>query len=257
MKKGITGSTLKIVAMIAMLIDHIGAVVCARMMMSAGFREAVGAGEEALITWATTNADLYSTYSVFRTIGRIAFPIFAFLLVEGFVHTQDAKKYALRLFAFALISEIPFDLALQSKVLEIDYQNVFFTLAIGFVTMMGYKYLEEKQFPNTFTRYLLQILVMMVGMAAAMFLRTDYGALGIFTILSIYIFRNNRLFQIAAIGLIFIENMAAWFAFFPILLYNGKRGRNIKWPFYIFYPVHLLVLFMVCYFMGVAGYSTM
>lgn len=257
MKKGITGSTLKIVAMIAMLIDHIGAVVCTRMMMAAGYMDIVGATEEAIIAWTTANADLYSTYFIFRSIGRIAFPIFAFLLVEGFLHTQDTKKYAIRLFAFALISEIPFDLALQSKVLELEYQNVFFTLAIGFVTMIAYKYIEEKEIQNTFTKYLLQILAVMAGMAAAMFLRTDYGALGIFAIISIYIFRNNKLFQIAAIGLVFIENMAAWFAFVPILLYNGKRGMKMKWPFYIFYPVHLLVLFVVCYCMGLAGYSTM
>lgn len=253
MKKGLTGSTLKIIAMVAMLIDHIGAAVCFRMMARAGYSDLNGATEETIVAWVTANADLYSTYYIFRMIGRIAFPIFAFLLVEGFLHTQDVKKYAIRLFMFALLSEIPFDLAFQGKVLEFTHQNVFFTLAIGFVTMMVYKWIEEKQFQNTFTRYLLQILVMMAGMAVAQFLRTDYSALGVFAILSIYIFRNNKLFQIAAIGLVFIENMSAWFAFFPILLYNGKRGLNVKWVFYAFYPVHLLVLYGICCLMGLGA----
>ena len=116
-KKGISGSTLKIIAMITMLIDHIGAAVCMRMMLAEGFGDLNGAAEETIKAWVTVHADLYSTYYMFRMIGRIAFPIFCFLLVEGFKHTKDAKKYAIRLFAFALISEIPFDLAFQSKAL--------------------------------------------------------------------------------------------------------------------------------------------
>ena len=254
-KRGIPGSTLKIIAMIAMLIDHIGSAICGRMMMAAGFGEISGGTEETVVAWVTENADLYSTYYMFRMIGRIAFPIFCFLLVEGFKHTKDAKKYALRLFAFALLSEIPFDLAFQSKVLEVSHQNVFFTLAIGVVTMMAYKWVEDKQIQNVVTRILCQILVLMVGMAAAQFLRTDYSALGVLAIMGLYIFRNARLYQIAVIGLVFIQNMSAWFAMLPILIYNDKRGMNMKWPFYIFYPAHLLILFAICYFMGLAGYA--
>ena len=256
-KKGISGSTLKIIAMITMLIDHIGAAVCMRMMLAEGFGDLNGAAEETIKAWVTVHADLYSTYYMFRMIGRIAFPIFCFLLVEGFKHTKDAKKYAIRLFAFALISEIPFHLAFQSKVLEISYQNVFFTLFIGFVTMMAYKWVEEKGISNVVTRILCQILVVMAGMALAQFLRTDYGALGVFAIVGLYIFRDNRLYQIMVIGLVFIQNMTAWFSIPLILIYNNKRGLNLKWPFYIFYPAHLLILFAVCYFMGISGYSAL
>lgn len=254
-KKGISGSTLKIIAMIAMLLDHIGLVICGRMMMEKGYMDLVGANEETVMAWVTANADLYSTYYMFRMVGRIAFPIFAFLLVEGFKHTKDAKKYALRLAVFALISEIPFDLALQSKVISFDYQNIFFTLAIGVATMQAYKWVEEKQIQNVVTRVLLWVLVVMAGMAAALILRTDYGALGVFVMIGLYIFRESRFYQIAVIGLAFIQNMTAWFSMLPILIYNEKRGLNLKWPFYIFYPVHLLVLFAVCCFMGIAGYS--
>ena len=108
-KKGLTGSTLKIIAMIAMLIDHIGAAVLVRVIRSTG------------------DMSLYEGYTILRKIGRIAFPIFCFLLVEGFIHSSDKKKYALRLGIFALLSEVPFDLAFQSKVVGFEYQNVFFT----------------------------------------------------------------------------------------------------------------------------------
>ena len=253
--KGITGSTLKIVAMVAMFIDHIGAVIFARMLMATGLNTLDTTNAEVVMEWVSANADVYGAYTLCRMIGRIAFPIFCFLLVEGFVHTSDAKKYAMRLGAFALISEVPFDLAFQSKVLELTYQNVFFTLAIGCVTLIAYKKVEEKEFQNRFTKILIQILVGMVGMFAAQLLCADYGAVGVMAIVLFYVLRENRFYQIASGCILFIEEMTALIAFLPILIYNGKRGSNIKWTFYLFYPAHLLLMFAISYFMGYAGYS--
>lgn len=253
MKKGLTGSTLKIIAMVTMFIDHIGAMIFARMLMATGLNEMDTANTELVMEWVNANADIYGAYTIFRMIGRIAFPIFCFLLVEGFRHTSDAKKYAIRLSAFALISEIPFDLAFSSKVLEFNYQNVFFTLAIGFVTLMAYKKVEEREFQNQFTKILIQILVGIVGAFAAQLLHTDYGMMGVLVIVLFYVLRDNRFYQIAAGVVLFIENMTAWFAFLPILAYNGKRGLNVKWVFYAFYPVHLLALYGICCMMGLGA----
>ena len=116
-QKGLSGSTLKLIAIITMLIDHIGAAVIARLLIA-------GQGSEML----------YKIYYAMRAVGRVAFPIFCFLLVEGFFYTGSRKKYALRLFGFALLSEIPFDLAFSGKILEFGYQNVFFTLLIGLLS---------------------------------------------------------------------------------------------------------------------------
>lgn len=253
MKKGFTGSTLKIIAMVAMLIDHIGAVIFARILMATGVSGLDQTNTDAVMNWMATNADVFGTYTICRMIGRIAFPIFCFLLVEGFIHTGNAKKYAIRLFAFALISEIPFDLAFKSEVLEFGSQNVFFTLAIGFVTLIAYKKVEEKEFQNKFTKILCQILVGMVGMFVAQILMTDYSALGVLVIVMFYVLRENRFYQIASGGILFLENMSALFAFLPILAYNGKRGMNVKWAFYIFYPAHLLVLYAICHFLGLSA----
>ena len=120
MNKGLSGSTLKIIEMVTMLIDHIGAAVLARMIIAG-------------------NADLYDAYRTLRMIGRIAFPIFCFLLIEGFQHTKNAKKYAERLFLFAAISEIPFDLAFSAKVLEFQYQNVFLHWQSGWLRLWRIK----------------------------------------------------------------------------------------------------------------------
>lgn len=253
MKKGLTGSTLKIVAMVAMLIDHIGAVIFARMLMATGLNEMDTTNTDLVVEWISQNADVYGAYTICRMIGRIAFPIFCFLLIEGFRHTRDAKKYAVRLFAFAFVSEIPFDLAFSSKVLEFGHQNVFFTLAIGLVTIMGYKKIEEREFQNRFTQILVQILVGLAGAFAAQVLHTDYGMLGVLVVVMFYVLRDNRFYQIAAGIVLFIENMTAWFAFLPILAYNGKRGLNVKWVFYVFYPAHLLILYGICCLMGIGA----
>lgn len=103
-KAGITSYQLKWIAIVTMVIDHMGAI-------------------------------LYPTEMVFRYIGRISFPIFCFLLVEGFCHTHDIFGYMARLGAFALMSEIPYDLAFNGEVLEFTHQNVFFTLLLGVILM--------------------------------------------------------------------------------------------------------------------------
>ena len=123
-KKGISGSTLKMIEIVTMVIDHIGAAVLARLLMVNGLGELDQTNADAIMQWLSANGALYWTYTVMRMIGRVAFPIFCFLLVEGFLHTHDVKKYAMRLGLFALLSEIPFDLACSSKILEFNYQNV-------------------------------------------------------------------------------------------------------------------------------------
>ena len=115
---GLSGSTLKIIAIITMLIDHIGATIL--------WMEIIYNGDQ-----------LYGLYYLCRSIGRISFPIFCFLLVEGFMHTSDVKKYAVRLGIFALVSEIPFDLALGQQLIYAKHQDVFFGLVIALLVMMG------------------------------------------------------------------------------------------------------------------------
>ena len=133
----IPGSTLKIIAMVCMLIDHTAAVLFDRILISRGLLDAVNASDGGASFLSTGNtAVIYYADMIMRAIGRISFPIFCFLLIEGFMHTHDVKKYALNLGIFALVSEIPFDLAFAGKPFYLDYQNVFFTLFIGLVMMI-------------------------------------------------------------------------------------------------------------------------
>ncbi|SHK60157.1 TraX protein [Anaerocolumna jejuensis DSM 15929] len=139
-KRGIPGSTLKLIAIFVMLIDHIAATILDRTLITRGFYN-MGMGTEG--NAAASNL-LNMIDGIMRMIGRLGFPLFCFLLVEGFVHTSNKRKYAIRLGIFALISEIPFDLAFSGKVFNFGYQNVFFTLLIGFLVMWGFQLVGER-----------------------------------------------------------------------------------------------------------------
>lgn len=243
--KGISGSTLKIIAMIAMVIDHTGVVLVERItqMLSQGEQEVHGvASFFSLEQWIWCDR-------ILRSIGRIAFPIFCFLLVEGFLHTSNWKKYAGRLFAFALLSEIPYDLSWPGVWWEPAYQNVFFTLGIGVLVMAAFEWAQKQMQWNMQRRMFFCCLSLFVGMAAAQILNTDYAAVGVLCILVLYTTRTNRYWQITAGMISFVWEPFALFAFWPIAHYNGERGISLKYIFYLFYPLHLLLLYLLTYFL--------
>lgn len=253
-KRGLSGSTLKIIAIVTMLIDHTAAVILARLIL-AGRHGELGSAAALAVNSLYQPETLFMVYQVMRNLGRIAFPIFCFLLVEGFQYTHNRGKYALRLGLFALFSEIPFDLALSGTAIEAGYQNIFFTLFLGLLAMMLHQAAWDRTGNGTL-RFLVQIAVIFAGMGAAELLHTDYGAKGVMCIVMLYLFRGDRRLQVVAGCLAF-----AWWepwallAFIPITLYNGKRGWSLKYFFYAFYPLHLLLLYLACRVMGIAQIS--
>ena len=235
--KCINGFILKMIAILTMLTDHIGAV-------------------------------LFPGQMLFRYIGRIAFPIFIFLLVEGFLHTRNIRKYELRLFLFALISEIPFDLAFDGVLVQPDSQNVFVTLFLGLLML---DFMQQAQARISMTakkaqKIVIEVLILLVFMIIANLLETDYSAGGILLIWVFYRLRGKNL-QITVLMWVitgFFFGAIEWFcliAMVPIALYNGERGFSngriysgqatgaaavfVKWAFYLFYPVHLLILHFI------------
>lgn len=241
-KTGLTGSHLKWIAIITMFIDHTGAALL-ELGLLPKVADAVLAGN----SFDYVMADYHFWYrfdDVLRAIGRLAFPIFCFLLVEGFLHTKDVKKYALRLGLFALISEIPFDLAFNEKLLEFSYQNVFFTLLIGLLMLIGLKYFEETLPPHISW---LRFIVALTGILLAVFFRTDYDAFGIMLIFLLYEFRSlPKLRCIAGAILMLFNSTTGCLAFLLIWFYNGERGKQLpKYFFYAFYPAHLMLLWLV------------
>lgn len=254
-KTGISGSTVKIIAIAVMFIDHIGAVIVERMLLNAGAlyqtQEQLQQGiayrqDEAVI------ATLLLVDLILRMIGRLGFPIFCFLLIEGFMHTKNVWNYALRLGVFALISEVPFDLAFSGSFFYMDYQNVFFTLFIGLTVMIAYDRIQRRENWPDWLKKILGVIAILLGMGVAALLKTDYAAIGVLCVMIMFLFRKNRLHQVIAGCIAFCWEITAPLAFVPIAMYNGKRGLNMKYVFYAFYPVHLLLLYIIARCMGIA-----
>lgn len=224
--QGFSGSALKLIAICAMVLDHFAATV-----LYYGILLPAAPIKEGTSVWT-----VYTIYQVLRFIGRIAFPIFCFLLVEGFLHTSNRARYALRLFVFALISEIPFDLALFQSLTDWNHQNVFFTLLIGFVVIWAMEKTETLPFSTP-----LKVSAFALGCLVAWLLCTDYDYKGVILITIFYVFRYTPRLRTLAGCVSLIWEAPACLAFFPIHLYNGKRGLSLKYVFYLFYPVHLLL----------------
>lgn len=221
--KILSGSALKTIAILTMLTDHIGAF-------------AVG-------PLCNENDSLLLLYSILRLIGRIAFPIYCFLLTEGFAHTRDRKKYGINLLAFALISELPWNLVHAGDII-CPSQNVFFTLFLGYLGICAIEYFENMK---------LKQAVAIIGLFfIALFLHADYGISGFGFIIALYALRNSKAVQAVTCICIIPSGLKAGLAFIPINMYNGERGfikgKAAKYFFYAFYPIHLAVLFFIKYF---------
>lgn len=215
--KKLNAKQLKILAIITMLIDHTAVALYG------------------IVDFITDN------YSLMRAIGRIAFPIFVFMLVEGFYKTHDRIKYMRNMFIFALISEIPFNLLFRDSIFATDYQNIYFTLLIGLISI----YFIDKS-KNT----LLTLSIAGLACLTGQILNVDYRYLGVLAIIIFYLshnFKDNKK-RFIMYSLAFAFEYKSFVHISNVLLsffYNGERGKQNKWFFYIFYPAHLLILYFL------------
>ena len=260
-----TAFVLKMIALTAMIIDHIGAAFPG-----------------------------YAPFE-FRIIGRLTFPIFVFLLAEGFRHTRSPMKFLLRLFAFAIISEPFFDWAITRTHLTYGYNpwrvdflnntNIFYTLFLGGVAIVAFQWIaryltqrfsgdspEEPVIPHHYSTHLPQRVAIYsfaalptIGfMWIAEILGTDYGGYGVLFIFLMYVIKSPKwlvlmvltvmnVFQHRGLWPFFIGEIPIPIGFYlmipatlltvPLIaMYNQQRGPSLKWLFYIVYPAHLAVL---------------
>ena len=227
---GISRTTLKFIACITMLIDHM----CMVLIQT------------------------HSGYLVRITVGRIAFPVFAFLLVEGFFHTRSKRRYALSILVLALVSEVFFDLAKYGEVFTLKGQNTCFTLLLGLLMLICISkvpygigvggFLVDFKLISLFA----QLAIAAAFAAAAYYLRTDYRYWGIAVMAAFYFARGfGRPFaSVLACAILAYNNPGALLALIPLLLYNDTRGiipPAGKYLFYAFFPVHFAVLVLIRY----------
>ena len=233
---GLSGTALKYIAMATMLADHIGAVLLERIVYYRGNLEQV-----AMLMTSQWGDTLYWLWRMLRTVGRIAFPIYCFLLVEGFVHTHNVKGYLGRLVLFGLLSEVPFDLAFFRTPFDPSAQNVYWTLALGVLAMAGLKHFEKPDGSASWKGLLCAAGCTLAALLAC----TDYNGIGVLIICALYLTRGDRKRQCIVGAVLFAWELTAPLAFVLVWFYNGQRGACSplqKKAFYWFYPVHLSVL---------------
>lgn len=237
-RKGLSQETLKCIACVTMLVDHIGATVVYALAQNA--------------------EELGGVYQMMRIVGRLSFPIYCFLLAEGAHYTRNPRKYALRLAIAAVLSELPFDYAFRGG-LDWQHQNVMFTLLLGFVMLriMG----KCPDFPR-------KLLASIPFLLLAGWIKCDYGMNGVLAILMFGLTRElryRRVLQFFGLWFLFSPShtmLLSWLsgaqittqewallAMLPISLYSGRKAtasRCLQWGVYLFYPVHLIILLGVC-----------
>lgn len=235
----LSSDNLKIIAIVLMVIDHAAYSLLNTYLVK--FFDQITPEEY---------TSLHNLYSVLRAFGRLAFPIFAFFLVEGFFRTRNVFKYAIRLAIMAVISEIPFNLGLYHQVLYTGHQNVLFTLLIGLLAM----YLCSLLIKQPFSTPLLVFLCICVTSSAAsiaQYANSDYRWKGILLIMALYFARvlgSSGLLLGAAVTSTFEKFAPA--SFLLLYFYNPERKPRLKYLFYFFYPVHLVILYAAASLLG-------
>ena len=221
--KILSGSHLKLLAVITMVVDHLAAFWWY-------------AWPEFQTVLFTVGHRAVTPYLIMRMVGRLSFPIFAFLIVEGFLHTRDRRRYGINLAVFAVLSEIPWNLVHGGWTFPV--QNIFFTLLLGYLGLCAIERFRENK--GALAASLIGLFVVSI------FLRADYGCSGYGFILLLYALREQKLLQAVVGSCVLGTKWIAGMAFIPINMYNGQRGfvkgPVWKYAFYLFYPLHLLAI---------------
>lgn len=261
-----TSFALKIIAIVSMTLDHF-----AKIIGQGGLLQLYSDPVSAMNSLDALRLTSFIPH-LMEVLGRMAFPLFAFMLAEGCAKTRSMPRYLGRLALFAVISEPVYYFAfgfepnvdgLFSNLAQLRFTNVFFTLFIGVFAVYIYQKLTAKY--GAKGSIIASIIAVFLSFAAGFF-NTDYGAMGVLLIVALYLTRGRRGVQCAVIVLWavalysggylltsglsgalsgFEEVLGACLACIPIMLYNGERGRRMKWTFYVYYPAHLLALTLI------------
>lgn len=224
------GTMLKMIAMISMVFDHAGDIFLPGVMLP-------------------------------RMIGRLAMPIFSFCIAEGYIHTHDKKNYLLRIGMFALISEIPFDLAFEGRI-GLTHQNIMLTYFLSVIGLMQYDRIrcgnDQAAVHISAGKTVLGVLAVLGIAVLSLLLRADYTVFAVISVFLFYVLRWKHPLIRIGIGVAFLSltrtigyYCTTGLSFIPLAMYNGKRGKGLKMLFYTFYPGHLLLLAAMRYILHI------
>ena len=227
--KILSGSAIKMIAVACMAVDHTAKIVLHDNNKLYEKLFAIG------------HTDVSWQFIMQCVIGRIAFPLFAFLIVEGYSHTRSVRRYALTMFLFAILSVVPWSL-MHGSCFYLGSQNVMFTLLLGILAIHSIERLSSSR----------AAVAVVVTLLTAWLTHCDYGASGVAFIVLLHLLRHRRLFQSLAVVATFFARktkMCAILAVVPMAMYNGQRGfihgSVAKYAFYAFYPLHIILLLIL------------
>ncbi len=233
MNRTLSGAALKRIAAVCMLLDHIGAS-CLEVGLMARWPNPTGCATFALLADADPAfAPVYYADLLLRAVGRLSFPLYCFLLAEGAVHTRSLPRYAGRLAVFALLSELPFDLAFFASPAYLPHQNVYFTLLLGLCACAWLRRFDPAD--QTLKAGLARAAGVAACAAAAVLLRCDYDAMGVVLIAVMYAFRAQPLLRDLLAAALLYSTPAALPALVLIHLYSGQRGGSLRRRTHAFY----------------------
>lgn len=240
-----SGFALKLIAIICMTIDHLYKLMPDFISMLPDISIAIPGGAISLL-------------GIVALLGRMAFPLFAFCVAEGALHTKNIEAYLTRLFIFAVISELPFDYAFFGGI-NLGSQNVIWTFFFGVLAVYLYKRLKSSM--------LIALYVVLATAVVCYLFKTDYNTIGVILIFVMYVIKNKPLKIFAVLGIICAYYLYVKGLFIAVYssnafdtlnrslsliatsssvifmaLYNGRKGVGMKWFFYIYYPLHLIAL---------------
>lgn len=227
---------LKIIAIISMVLDH--------------------------VKYAIPATKCFAT----EYLGRLALPIFAFLISEGFVHTHSRSKYMLRILIFALISQIPFYIFAKYLVHNNVRLNILFTFEMALIGLSVFDFFKKYEGMPKWLDYIFILTSWAFILSFSYYIHPDYSWYGVACVWLFYIFRNNKfIMSMSFIILVFIyyyinigkhfhrtTYLSILFSVLPllfILFYNGKQGKKMKYFFYVFYPLQFIILYGINYFL--------
>ena len=225
-----SGAQLKYIAFISMLIDHVNNALITPMLDGSGF--------------------LLYLSNIFSILGRIAFPIFVFFIVEGFFKTKSRKKYLITLIVFGIISEVPFDMFTSKTFFNPYWNNMMFTLALSLVTIWVVDILKDR-IKNRPLWYFVSIIIVAVFAFLAMQLSLDYDYHAVIVAYLFYVFYDKPIIGAGLGYLSIIKELYSILGFAMTLTYNGQRGKQYKWFNYFFYPVHILILGLLRFYFNI------
>ena len=224
----LTGNQLKILACIAMFADH------------------------SAKAWAIRGM---SRLLMAQVLGRIAFPIYCFFIAEGFFHTRSRRNYILRMALFAAISEIPYNLALHRSISYPAVQNTLCSLTLGLLLFSCLSYVESFRTMRIELSWILRLLLVAGFAVAAHYLHVDYHERGLLCMAVMYFLRNQRPYSVPVLWACLPLNMnnfsnpGSFLSAFPLHFYRGERGTaKLKYFFYLYYPLHLVIIFLIKHF---------